>query len=1008
MAKTITILDNSDKQQLLDVIEEVRSIAEGGGSSVSCEEQTDGLVLTIDENSYFFRYAEDGISPTIEKIEETLDHTILKITDVNGSHEVTILNGKDGTPYTLTDTDKTEIAQEVGNIITVPTKTGELTNNSGFITNAVSDLVNYYAKSESYTKDEVDGLISSIPKFSISVVSTLPTSDISTTTVYLKNGGSGEDLYTEYIYVNGKWEILGSQRVDLTGYAMESWVDVQLTSYLKQTALTEAINTALAQAKASGEFDGDDGVSPTITISAITGGNRIAITDANGTKNVDVMNGNEGDAGKGISTIARTSGNGAAGTTDTYTITYTDNTTSTFTVYNGKNGTNGADGTSVTHSWNGTTLTVTSASGTSSANLKGATGASGNDGQDGKSAYQSYRDLGGMLSESKWIESLKGKDGINGITQIEPLFAESTEWLEENGDISKAYICPDNFIYAYFETENTLSYTNLLPLADTTKRHSSDPTIASSAIKEGYIAGYRLSNTNGELKTDSLQNATGFIPITYGKNIYIKGATESTSASANVIGFYDSNYNYIGGNSNKKTDVLGTNLIVSGDLKTVKTSSFKLSNSASLTNCAYFRFSTGALDGAIVVVADTEPAWNAGSTGGYGWHNTGHAFVPANYEDRINELENRIENINIASTDGTIDTDYLRNWENAIYDGNIPTFETVKIKSNICDVSTNSRTPNNIYALYDDLMARYPQYIKKTDLGLCSDGIHYMYRYDIQAPETYHTGSLYSENKPKAFLMSGIHNEYIAVYGLFYGIEELVSNPDLRPLLRNIHLIVLPCANPYAMTQSTTGNLYLNANGVEIHRNFEVGFVDYKTFEKDGTTVLQYSGDAPLTEPESIAIDNIMKTNTDMAFVLSAHSFSKRTDGRVMWCSAGTKYTCNLASRVISKMSDSWNKRFSEDLVKADTYEGKYADTYGYVSISSTGGSEYRQATKYGIQGFNIEVSGDFVASTNADYKKDYSHFGISRYAEFYANVLLTAFGVYDYKDKDKYCRYIK
>lgn len=121
--------------------------------------------------------------------------------------------------------------------------------------------------------------------------------------------------------------------------------------------LPEAVNDALAQAKASGEFDGadgKDGTSPTVSVSAIEGGHRITITDTNGTNTVDVMdgsdgqNGNDGATGRGIETIARTSGNGAAGTTDTYTITYTDNTTSTFAVYNGKDGSNGKDGTSVT------------------------------------------------------------------------------------------------------------------------------------------------------------------------------------------------------------------------------------------------------------------------------------------------------------------------------------------------------------------------------------------------------------------------------------------------------------------------------------------------------------------------------------------------------------------------------------------------------------------------------------------------------------------------------------
>lgn len=103
--------------------------------------------------------------------------------------------------------------------VSVPTKTSQMTNDSGFITKAVSDLANYYLKSETLTKTEINALVSAIPKFAISVVSSLPTSNISETTVYLVKSGTSGDLYTEYIRVNNAWEVLGSQKVDLTGYA---------------------------------------------------------------------------------------------------------------------------------------------------------------------------------------------------------------------------------------------------------------------------------------------------------------------------------------------------------------------------------------------------------------------------------------------------------------------------------------------------------------------------------------------------------------------------------------------------------------------------------------------------------------------------------------------------------------------------------------------------------------------------------------------------------------------
>ena len=63
-----------------------------------------------------------------------------------------------------------------------------------------------------------------------------------------------------------------------------------------------------------------------------------------GTNGTNGTNGTDGADGRGIVSIERTAGTGAAGTTDTYTIKYTDKTTSTFNVYNGQDGT----GTAVT------------------------------------------------------------------------------------------------------------------------------------------------------------------------------------------------------------------------------------------------------------------------------------------------------------------------------------------------------------------------------------------------------------------------------------------------------------------------------------------------------------------------------------------------------------------------------------------------------------------------------------------------------------------------------------
>lgn len=60
--------------------------------------------------------------------------------------------------------------------------------------------------------------------------------------------------------------------------------------------------------------------------------------------------GDKGDAGNGIASIVKTS---TVGLTDTYTITFTDSTTTTYDVVNGEDGVDGTDGTNGTNGTNG-------------------------------------------------------------------------------------------------------------------------------------------------------------------------------------------------------------------------------------------------------------------------------------------------------------------------------------------------------------------------------------------------------------------------------------------------------------------------------------------------------------------------------------------------------------------------------------------------------------------------------------------------------------------------------
>lgn len=99
-------------------------------------------------------------------------------------------------------------------LLGIATKLSELENDKGFVDNTVANLENYYLKTETYSKDELDDKLSLVPRFSVQVVTSLPVENISDTTVYLVPANEDEDnLYTEYINVNGLWEILGAQKI---------------------------------------------------------------------------------------------------------------------------------------------------------------------------------------------------------------------------------------------------------------------------------------------------------------------------------------------------------------------------------------------------------------------------------------------------------------------------------------------------------------------------------------------------------------------------------------------------------------------------------------------------------------------------------------------------------------------------------------------------------------------------------------------------------------------------
>lgn len=215
------------------------------------EYQTKSDVATI-----LADYAKTTDIPTVDVTKEYVDEALKGKSDTDHTH--TTVNGHtvesdvpSDAKFTDTVYDDTTIKELINSKIDesvlvdyakktdLKTKLSEFENDAGFITNMVDNLTNYYLKTETYTRDEVNNFISNINKITVEVVTELPNEEISTSTIYLILIDTEKNVYSQNMYINGKWAILGSTSVDLTGYVKSD----ELTTKLEAYATNESVET---------------------------------------------------------------------------------------------------------------------------------------------------------------------------------------------------------------------------------------------------------------------------------------------------------------------------------------------------------------------------------------------------------------------------------------------------------------------------------------------------------------------------------------------------------------------------------------------------------------------------------------------------------------------------------------------------------------------------------------------------------------------------------------------
>lgn len=268
-------------------------------------------------------------------------------------------------------------------------------------------------------------------------------------------------------------------------------------------------------------------------------------------------------------------------------------------------------------------------------------------GKEGKSAYD-YARKGGYTGSEEDFTALMGKfqqgrlmdeDVMNTMRdesrafivqelakrgQLVPTFAADTEACV---DTDKLYVLPDGYVYAYQLTETATepSYKNQIPLS----LNSDGSEYVGYNGEDGYSIGYRI-RSNGQEEISERNCCTGFIPCAAGDTLRFKNIeTESTGYS--IPRFFSQQF----------TVVSTTEIHLYGDSFAQDENGVRSITVPDNSAIAYIRVTVGGLsDESVITVNEEITDEGSENVTEYRWRSTGHAFVPADYEDRILAMEN--------------------------------------------------------------------------------------------------------------------------------------------------------------------------------------------------------------------------------------------------------------------------------------------------------------------------------------------------------------------------------
>lgn len=298
--------------------------------------------------------------------------------------------------------------------------------------------------------------------------------------------------------------------------------------------------------------------------------------------------------------------------------------------------------------------------------------------------------------------------------------------------------------------------------------------------------------------------------------------------------------------------------------------------------------------------------------------------VEANLKTRLDKYGTQLE----ENTKQLSNTNYL--------------FENLSVCKHKKDINNALATlqANQVYAMYDELMTRFPIRITKAVYGQDDFGNDLAY-YEIKSKveiltttETYNDNNSYNNNVKQLILTSGVHgDEHCSVQGLYMNIKDILEEAtEYEKFIGDTtKIIVMPVVNPSGFNKDSR----TNGNGVDINRNFDINWDNVE----EGQGTIYYKGPAANSEKETkfvIAVCEKYKNTLTKngSCIMDFHDFAHwaNEDKRVFWFSTNTP---EIKQGLMAYTT------FGEKIVKEFypylTYEQLNSTKYNHITTAESG-----------------------------------------------------------------------